>query len=178
MGTYHVQGHSHDDDHSHENMAPTVPLLLSGGLVLLTLIGVFFQQLVVNPGAEPLDLPELIGERQLQFIDHSDGSVSVRELPSGQVLDTVGPGQGNFLRGTLRGLVRERRLHDQSMEPGFVISRYVDGAIVLSDTATGRRIDLRAFGEVNAREFTRYLPAAAGGEGLGEDATTVATAEE
>ena len=178
MGTYHAEGHSHEHDHSHENMAPTVPLLLSGGLVLLTIIGVFFQQLVVNPGAEPRPMPELIGERQLQFTDHDDGSVTVRELPGGQVLDTVGPGEGNFLRGTLRGLVRERRLHDESMVPGFVIGRYADGSIVLSDTATGRRIDLRAFGEVNAREFTRYLPAAAGGEGLGEDATTVATVEE
>lgn len=178
MGTYHVQGDSHDHDHGHENMAPTVPLLLSGGLVVLTLIGVFFQQLVVNPSAEARPLPELIGERRVQFVDHADGSVAVRELPSGLVLDTVGPGEGNFLRGTLRGLVRERRLHDESMTPGFVISRYADGSIVLSDTATGRRIDLRAFGEVNAREFTRYLPAAAGGEGLGEDATTVATVEE
>lgn len=178
MGTYQVQGHSHEHDHSHENMAPRVPLLLSGGLVLLTIIGVFFQQLVVNPSAAQRPLPELIGERQLQFIDHADGSVAVREVPGGQVLETVGPGEGNFLRGTLRGLVRERRLHDVSMEPGFVISRYADGSIVLSDTATGRRIDLRAFGEVNAREFTRYLPTAAGGEGLGEDAATVATVEE
>ncbi len=172
MGTFHVQGQSHD--HSHENMAPTVPLMLSGGLVLLTLLGVFWQQLVVNPAAEPPPTPALVIERQLQFVDDADGSVIVRALPGGEVLDTVAAGEGNFMRGTLRGLVRERRLNDASMAAGFTISEYADGSIVLADLATGRRIDLRAFGQENAREFTRFLPEA----GAGDDATRVAQSEE
>ena len=174
MGTSHARGHSQGHEHSHENMAPTVPLMLSGGLVLLTLLGVFWQQLVVNPAAEPPPMPALVAERQLQFIDHADGSVTVRALPGGEVLDTVAPGEGNFMRGTLRGLVRERRLNDASMSPGFLVSRYADGAVVLRDLATERRIDLRAFGRENAGEFTQYLPAAADGN----EATRVATVEE
>lgn len=174
MGTFHVQGHAHDHDHSHENMAPTVPLMLSGGLVLLTLLGVFWQQLVVNPAAEPPPTPALLVERQLQFVDEPDGSVIVRALPGGEVLDTVAAGEGNFMRGTLRGLVRERRLNDASMASGFTISEYADGSIVLGDLATGRRIDLRAFGAENAREFTRFLPES----GTGDDATQVAQTEE
>ena len=174
MGTFHVQGHSHDHDHDHENMAPTVPLLLSGGLVLITLLGVFWQQLVVNPAAVPPPMPEVVVERQLQFMDHPDGSVTVRALPGGEVLHTVAAGEGNFMRGTLRGLVRERRLNDASMAAGLTITEYADGSIVLADLATGRRIDLRAFGAENAHEFTRFLPEA----GTGDDATRVAQAEE
>ena len=172
MGTFHVQGHS--QDHDHKNMAPTVPLMLSGGLVLLTLLGVFWQQLVVNPSAAPRPVPALVAERQLQFIDQADGSVTVRALPGGELLETVAPGEGNFMRGTLRGLVRERRLQDASMAPGFVVNAYADGAIVLGDLATGRQIDLRAFGRENAEEFTKYLAAPADRD----DATRVAQAEE
>lgn len=153
-------GHHHGPGgHTHDNMAPTVPLLLAGGLVLITLLGVVWQQTVINPAAQVARAPAVVAEQVVQFVDQPDGSVQVIAVPSGEALDVVAPGEGNFLRGTLRGLVRERRLSDASMSAGFVIRRYADGAVVISDLATGRSIDLRAFGPVNAGELTRYLPA-------------------
>ncbi|MEL6447495.1 MAG: photosynthetic complex assembly protein PuhC [Pseudomonadota bacterium] len=166
-------GHHHGPGgHTHENMAPTVPLLLAGGLVLITLLGVVWQQTVINPAAQVSVAPEVVAEQVLQFVDQPDGSVNVVAMPSGEALDVVAPGEGNFLRGTLRGLVRERRLNDASMTAGFVVRRYADGAVVISDLATGRTIDLRGFGPVNAGELTRYLPAP------GEPAPQFAQAEE
>ncbi|MEM1439105.1 MAG: photosynthetic complex assembly protein PuhC [Pseudomonadota bacterium] len=166
-------GHHHGPGgHTHENMAPTVPLLLAGGLVLITLLGVVWQQAVINPAAGIAVEPAVVAEQMLQFVDEPDGSVRVVAMPSGDVLDVVEPGAGNFLRGTLRGMVRERRLSDASMSAGFVVRRYVDGAVVVVDLATGRSIDLRAFGPVSAGELTRYLPAP------GEPAPQFAQAEE
>ena len=170
-------GMEHEHDHDHGNMAPRVPLMLAGGLVLLTLLGVVWQQVVVNPSLPPAETAALVSERYLQFVDRPDGSVVVVGMPDGSELEVIGQGEGNFLRGTLRGLVRERRLNDASMETGFVVRRYADGAIVVSDLATGRDIDLRAFGPINANEFVRYLPDPAE-TGPGSDATRIAKAQE
>ena len=166
-----------EHDHHHENTAPRVPLMLAGGLVVLTLLGVAWQQRVVNPSAEPVAAAALVSERFLQFVDQADGSVVVVGMPDARELDVIGQGEGNFLRGTLRGLVRERRLNDASMEIGFAVRRYADGAIVISDLATGRDIDLRAFGPINANEFVRYLPDATD-PGRAADATRLAKAQE
>lgn len=147
------------EDHSHENMAPRVPMLLAGGLVVLTVLGVIFQQLVVNPQARASAPRAVLAERVLRFVDIADGTVVVVDAGAGTELARVAPGEGNFLRGTLRGLVRERRLQSADFTPGFALRRYGDGAIVVADLATGREIDLRAFGARNADEFMRYLPA-------------------
>ena len=163
-------------DHSHENMAPTVPLMLAGGLVLITLLGVIWQQAVVNPAATVRQAPSVVAERYLQFADRPNGAVAVIAMPDGEELAIIEAGDGNFLRGTLRGLIRERRMHDAPMSMGFVVRRYSDGAIAVIDLATDRVIDLRAFGAENASEFVRYLPDS--GSSAGEDATRFAQAEE
>lgn len=168
----HHDHHHGPGGHSHENIAPTVPLLLAAGLVVVTLLGVVWQQAVINPAALSAAPAAVVAEQALQFVDAPDGSVRVVAMPDGAELDVIAPGNGNFLRGTLRGLVRERRLSNASMTAGFVVRRYADGAVVIDDLATGRSIDLRAFGPVNAGELTRYLPAP------GEDAPRFAQAEE
>ncbi|MEM7613330.1 MAG: photosynthetic complex assembly protein PuhC, partial [Pseudomonadota bacterium] len=156
MGTHHAHGHHHhhhgDGDpyhghgHSHENLAPRVPLLLAAGLVLVTALGVAWQQLVVNPGAESAPAVVVVAEQHLQFLDAPNGVVEVIELPSGERIDVIGPGEGSFVRSTLRGLVRDRRLKGASMVPGFSVQRLADGAPILTDLATGTTVYLRAFG--------------------------------
>lgn len=93
-------------------------------------------------------------------------------MPGNEVLDVIEAGDGGFLRGTLRGLVRERRLTNSSMSPGFLLQQYADGAVVLTDLATSRQIDLRAFGSLNSQDFLRYLPTTAGAVA---DASAVST---
>ena len=147
----------------HENPAPTVPLVAAAALVVITLLGVAFQKFYVNPNASRV-LPEkiVIAERELQFIDHADGAVEVRTMPDNEVLDMIAPGDGGFVRGTLRGLIRERRMSNAEMSPGFLLQHFADGAVVLTDLSTSRQIDLRAFGSLNADDFLRYLPTTTG----------------
>lgn len=151
-------------DHDHENMVPPVPLKLAIGLVVLTVAGVIWQRVT-------LDSPETRRESAtqaalnnpaesilLQFDDGAAGAVIVRSVASDEVLDTVQAGNGGFLRGTLRGLTRERRLAGAPREPGFLLQRFDDGRVLLVDTATNTVLDLRAYGHTNANDFLRYLP--------------------
>ena len=66
------------------------------------------------------------------------------------------------MRGTLRGLVRERRLSGLGGQSPFVLTHWSDGSLSLDDPATGRRISLEAFGETNAGAFAQLFRASGG----------------
>jgi putative photosynthetic complex assembly protein len=91
--------------------------------------------------------------RELRFEDLASGAVAIHAVPEGQVLAEMAPGEGGFLRGTLRALVRERRQHGVGETVPFRLSRAADGSLLLADPATGRRIHLNAFGPANAGVF-------------------------
>jgi putative photosynthetic complex assembly protein len=57
----------------------------------------------------------------------------------------------------MRGLARERKLGDIGARPPFRLTRYAGGEITLTDTSTGKRIDLGAFGSTNTEAFARLL---------------------
>ncbi|MEL7023116.1 MAG: photosynthetic complex assembly protein PuhC [Pseudomonadota bacterium] len=142
----------------HENPAPAVPLIAAFGLIVVTLVGVAWQQYSINPqskqSATVAETP--IAVVPLQFVDQPDGGVRVLDV-NGNVRAEIAAGEGGFLRGTLRGLVRERRLGSASMAPGFELRRFADGRVELIDLATSRSIDLLAFGKRNAGEFLRFF---------------------
>ncbi|MEL6869819.1 MAG: photosynthetic complex assembly protein PuhC [Pseudomonadota bacterium] len=152
------------DDHDHKNLVPAVPLKLAIGLVVLTLVGVVWQRAttdspqVRDAARTQAALINPLESRLLQFEDGEAGTVIVRSLDDGKVLDTLMTGEGGFLRGILRGLTRERRMSGAPKAPGFLLQRFEDGRVVLVDTATNTVIDLRAFGHTNAEDFLRYLP--------------------
>ncbi len=55
-------------------------------------------------------------------------------------------GQNGFLRGTLRGLARARHSEGLDDRTPFHLAAWPDGRLTLDDPATGRRLDLEAFG--------------------------------
>lgn len=115
--------------------------------------------------------------RDLQFEDRADGAVIVLSVPDGKTIQVLAPGSNNFVRGVLRGLARERRLHQVGKLPHFNLTRWADGRISLHDTATNRTIELDAFGSTNARAFASLLPKPATKTGMqtlrqSADATT------
>ena len=55
----------------------------------------------------------------------------------GGTIDTV-TGQSGFVRGTLRGLARERKRMGLGAEQPFVLMGRADGRLTLKDPATGR----------------------------------------
>lgn len=98
--------------------------------------------------------------RELRFEDAPDGSVLVREAAAGRIVHVIAPQTNHFVRGTLRGLVRERKREGIGAEPPFRLSRLADGRLTLEDPATRRRMDLDAFGRSNVGAFSAIMDAA------------------
>ena len=99
---------------------------------------------------------------QLGFVDEMSGVVVVYDWDSGATLEELAPGEGSFVRGVLRSLVRERRSRGVDSDEPFRITRFSNGSLTLQDTLTGRRIELQAFGPTNAGAFARLLDASTG----------------
>jgi putative photosynthetic complex assembly protein len=120
--------------------------LLSAVLVRATGIGASR-----SPDAAP------VAVREFRFVDHADGSIAVYDPRTDRLLDTVAPGSNGFLRGTLRGLSRERKRQGKSADHPFRLIARADGRLTLEDDTTGRRVDLEAFGPTNAGAFAKFL---------------------
>jgi putative photosynthetic complex assembly protein len=102
-----------------------------------------------------------VESRALRFADRSDGAVVISEADSGRVVDVASPGTNGFLRSTMRGLARDRKRQDLGAEAPFRLTRWADGRLSLRDEATGRSIDLGAFGPTNAAVFAHLMTGSA-----------------
>jgi putative photosynthetic complex assembly protein len=94
---------------------------------------------------------------QLRFEDRPDGSVAVRDAERGDVFTQVAPGAGGFVRATVRTFAQARKRDDQGAQIPFKLIRWRDGAITLEDPATGRSVELDAFGVDNAGAFAKMF---------------------
>jgi putative photosynthetic complex assembly protein len=99
-----------------------------------------------------------VTEEFLRFEDQPNGAVAIYSARNGQLIETMEPGTNGFVRGTLRALVRERRLNNVADKTPFRLVLGADGSFVLHDPATNRRLDLRAFGPANVQAFASLLP--------------------
>ena len=144
--------------HSHDLQIPRVPLLGGMALVLVTVLAVatvrFSGMDISTESHSPV-----VAERALHFVDAADGGIDVLEERAGTqtLLQRVPPSEHGFLRGTVRALVRERRMAGVGNEPAFVLQAHADGRLTLQDPATGRRVDLESFGPSNSDVFARLL---------------------
>lgn len=112
----------------------------------------------------------VVAERLLRFVDQPDGGIAVQDAADGHVIENVPPGTNGFLRGTLRGLARERKRESIGPQIAFRLTGRSDGRLLLEDPATHRLVDLGSFGPTNAAVFARLLApdAARTGSGSGE----------
>ncbi len=145
--------------HAPDSSLGRLPLAACAALVLASLLGAGWVRL----SGQNIRAPdaEVTTQRALRFEDRPDGSVVVIDAASGRVFDTVS-GQAGFVRGTLRGLARERKRVGLGSEQPFLLLGRADGRLTLHDPATGRLIDLDAFGPLNASAFARMLDDSAG----------------
>jgi putative photosynthetic complex assembly protein len=136
---------------------PRAPLL-GAALLLLFALGAVSVVRLTGVGASRMpDAPAVVA-RDLRFEDRPDGSIAVVDARDGYVVD-IATGANGFLRGTLRGLVRERKRQGIGSELPFRLIARADGRLTLEDPATGRRIDLESFGPTNAGVFGQLLAA-------------------
>ncbi|UZK66642.1 photosynthetic complex assembly protein PuhC [Sphingomonas sp. M1-B02] len=151
--------------HSHGDMLPRGTLFLAGALVLFALTAASVVRIAdIPPAASPTLMREQAGirvvkSRDLRFIDRADGAVVIEDVKGG-VASTVVPGQQTgFIRGVMRGLARERRAHGIGDGPPFKLTLWADGELSLVDSATGRALELTAFGTTNRATFAALLDA-------------------
>lgn len=149
-------------DALHRRPFPRAPLLGAGALVVVTILSAAAGRLAGGGTVAPT--ATVLAVRDLRFEDRPDGSVAMLDARDGRQVDVAAPGTNGFLRATLRGLVRERRR--QGVEAGpeapFRVAAWADGRVTLDDPATGRHVELEAFGQTNEAAFARLLPAPGG----------------
>jgi len=87
--------------------------------------------------------------------------VVITDARDGSPVDVL-IGENGFIRGTLRGLARTRRSEGIGSEDSFHLASWSDGRLTLDDPATGRHLELQAFGSLNTEVFGRLLTAHGG----------------
>jgi putative photosynthetic complex assembly protein len=140
--------------------APSFPRLPLTAIILLisfTLGGVAVARLA---GVSPhivIHTDEPVETRLLRFEDRKDGSVAIMDAKTSTDIAVAAPGTNGFLRGTLRGLMRTRKLREIAKTEPFRLERYATGQLVLVDTRVNKDISLDAFGPSNAAVFAAFL---------------------
>ncbi|EXJ15544.1 hypothetical protein D779_1286 [Imhoffiella purpurea] len=107
-------------------------------------------------------LGPIVQEREILFVDQSDGSTNVVDKASGEVIQNLAPGGEGFIRGILRAISRQRRGYDVAIgETPFRLALRENGNLTLEDPVTGILLDLRAYGETNQESFAALMTALA-----------------
>lgn len=97
------------------------------------------------------------------IMTHGDNStVVVLDARDRSVIATFGAGERGFVPGSLRAFDRMRLTAEASKEAPYRVIRWEHGAVSLTDSVTGQRHYLDAFGADNAAAFAALL------EGYGE----------
>lgn len=145
--------------HDHQQGISPRALAAMAGLVVFALVAVIVARLAgVDPDQSPGGTP--VGSRTLVFQEQADGTLLVQDGETGALVEEIGPGEGNFVRGILRGVRRTRETRSVPLDAPLLLQRYDDGRLVLYDPATGDDMVLRAFGASNAAAFARFLATA------------------
>jgi putative photosynthetic complex assembly protein len=137
---------------------PRAVLVGAASLVLFALVATGVARLA-DIGTVHMPAAKAVETLALRFEDRDDGGVSVRDADDGKVIYIVAPGTNGFIRATLRGLVRERKLSRIGDATPFTLTHWSDGTLSLEDPATGRHVALDAFGPTNAEAFARLFAA-------------------
>lgn len=150
--------------HSHGDMLPRGTLVIAGALVAFALTTTAAMRIAhVPPAASPAAMREAnhvdaVASRNLRFIDRADGAVVIEDV-RGSTASVIEPGQQTgFIRGVMRGLARERRMRGLGNQPPFKLTLWRDGELSLTDSVTGRSIEMTAFGSSNRASFMALLP--------------------
>jgi putative photosynthetic complex assembly protein len=140
---------------SKDFLSPVAKIVVATGIVIL-LVLVFINSRDLSQVREPDAAPTQV--LLLRFEDRPDGSIAVIHYKTGREIDSV-KGEAGFVRGTLRGLAQERKRKGLDSGPPFELIYRADGRLTLSDTATGRMVDLESFGPINAGTFFKLFNA-------------------
>lgn len=140
----------------HRSEFPRGALIAAGLIAAVAIVGAGLSR-QARLAAPAVESATPLAARDLTFADASDGAVVVRDA-AGAVVFVAPPGGENFMRGVLRSFARDRRARGVGPEPGFRLAIWPDGRLSLADLATGKTVELSAFGADNRAAFMRLLP--------------------
>jgi putative photosynthetic complex assembly protein len=154
-------------DH-HDAPFPKGALIGAGAVVGITLLmtgavslGVIAkpqndQQVRISQGLKPVTI------RKFTFADQPGGALVIGDAVTGQVATTILPGENSgFIRGVLRGMMRERKMSGIGIEAPFTLTLWEDQRLSLEDPSTKRVIELGSFGPDNRKAFMKLISAGA-----------------
>lgn len=137
-------------------------LLLGAALVAgFAIVATVFGQ-TTGIGTVKVNMGEPSAIRDIHLARGDDGLVRVSDAATGAEIAAYAEGEGGFVSGSVRGLDRMRQTSQAAMTAPYRLIRWTNGAVSLSDTATGERIYLNAFGPDNAAAFARLLDTSTG----------------
>ncbi len=140
---------------------PHPVLIMAGTLMLFTIATA---SLAKRTHYDRVDVPPstAVTVRDLTFKDMDDGGVSITDADTGQLVTVVRPTTGGFLRGVMRGLVRDHHKVDNATGYAFRLTRWADNRLSLEDTMTHETFELESFGSTNEQVFADLLYETAG----------------
>jgi putative photosynthetic complex assembly protein len=142
----------------HDRPFPRGVLIAIASLIAFTILAVAIARLTgYDPSQAPLS--PAVTVRDLRFVEIGQGDLAVYDAATGALLETLPPGEDGFIRGLLRTLARERRMHRVDADGPFRLSLRENGRFTLEDQTTEFFVDLRAFGPTNEAAVGRFLSA-------------------
>ncbi len=137
---------------------PRGALLAAGGVIAFSIALAAAGRLTGAANSDPAGPARV--SRSLLFKDQRDGGVAVFDASNPAApIAIVAPETNGFLRATMRGLARQRMREEASRDIPFRLTEWADGRLTLEDPATGRRVEMEAFGIDNLAAFARLLTA-------------------
>ena len=135
------------------------PALIGAGLLIGAAILATAAARLTGVTVAPIPMTQAapVASVDLGFADEADGSVTVRDVARGQTITVLKPDTNGFIRGVVRGLAHDRQIHGIGAGPAFRLIEQAHGQLFFEDTATGRVIDLQAFGDGNRDAFRVLL---------------------
>lgn len=139
-----------------DRMVPRGAILGAAALIGFSLLVASVGRLT-GFGTVHVDAAPPVQSLSFRFEDRPDGGIAVIAPESGAVIGIVPAGTDGFVRTVLRSFAFDRQRYGVGAGPAFVIAKWSDGRSTITDPATGRRVDLAAFGAANRQAFEHVI---------------------
>jgi putative photosynthetic complex assembly protein len=138
------------------NRFPVAILFGAIGLLVFSAGAILFGQ-TTGIGLVKQEVGRPVAVRDVTITRASGDAVVVTDAATGEMIATYPENTGGFVRGSLRAFERMRQVAAVPTDTAYRIIKWDTGRVSLSDTATGERIYLEAFGRDNAAAFAALL---------------------
>ena len=136
---------------------PAVPLYAALGFVAFAFAAVLFGR-ITDIGTVRVEIGEVVEVRDILLTKEFEANlVKVSDFATGDELAAYAENEGGFVRGAFRGLNRIRTVANVPETQPYRLIRWSSGAVSLSDTGTGERLYLDAYGRDNVAAFAQFL---------------------